>query len=286
MLATRSEDPSLRRSFFITCILVLVCLAGLPCSAGSRDYLQDMPSVETVRHEFGGFTDVQAAGKQAAALKALGMVIKELSAGGEFQDNLTDEERAVSDRYFAAALAVRQATVAKLTADGGPTSGPKSPRTRVSRAMMKYDNDGFRHHVAQRLLPPAVKARYSNLHPNLPAPGAIFLLLGAVAAAVLIVGLYFKLFPARPGDGDIVGFQTNVSVVGGVGVAHTRAVTRRESMMLRRALLFALLLAPFFAAGIGLILLVGPYISVLEPLLNLADDIFYGAIDFVECWTL
>jgi hypothetical protein len=245
-----------------------------------------MPSVEAVCDEFDGFTEVQSAGKQAAALKQLGMIVKELSAGGEFQERMTDEERAVSERYFTAARAVTRAAAARLAADGAPTSGPKSPGTRMSRAMMRYDHQAFRQRVAQLLLPPAVASRYSNLHPHTPPLGAIALLLGALLGLFLSVKLYFKLFPARADDQDVVGYQTRVNVVGGVGVGHTRAVTRRESKVLGRMLMFALLLAPLFAAGTALVLLLGPHVSALEPLLGLADGVFYGAIDFFECWTM
>ncbi|HMJ10848.1 MAG TPA: hypothetical protein VK524_05545 [Polyangiaceae bacterium] len=276
----------MRRALLIGFILILGCLAVLPCAAAPGGYLQDMPSVEAVREEFGGFTEVQAAGKQAAALKQLGMIIKELSAGGEFGNQMTDEERAVSERYFTAAGEVTLAAAANLAGGNAPTSGPKSPSGRMSLAMMRYDHQAFRQRVAQLMLPPVVAARYANLHPNTPPIGAIALLFGGLVALVLVVKLYFKLFPARPDDHEIVGYSTRASVVGGVGIGHTRPVTRRESKLWGRMLMFALLLAPLFAAGTALMVLVGPHFSVLQPLLGVADSAFYGMIDFFECWTL
>ena len=245
-----------------------------------------MPSVAAVTERFDGFTDVQAAGKSAAALKQLCMIIREFSAGGEFGDTMTPEERALFETYSTAGTEIVRVAAARLAREGAPASGPKSPGTRVSLAMMYYDNDAFRQRVAQLMLPKHLKHRYANLHPNAPPLGALALLGGGFALFVGLLKLYFKLFPRRADDDDVVGFSHSVSVVGGIGVGHSRAVTRRESKIWGRMLMFALLLAPLFAIGAAVILIAGPYAEALEPFLGLADDALDGAVDLVKAWTM
>lgn len=275
----------MRYAFFFLALIVFGSFAQ-PCRAAPGDYLQDMPSVQAVTDGFDGFTEVQAAGKSAAALKQLGMIVKELSVGGEFRDQMTAEERAVSERYFQASSDVVRSAAARLAREGAPTSGPRSPGTRVSRAMMYYDHDAFRQRVAQLMLPKSVKLRYMNLHPNAAPTGAIALLLGGFVVFAALIKLYFKLFPRRPDDGDVVGYSHTVSVVGGIAVGHSRAVTRRESKIWGRMLMFALLLAPLFAIGAAALSLASPYADALEPFLGLADGVFYGAIDLFACWRM
>jgi hypothetical protein len=275
----------MRRALIFALLLWLGGIARTSVAAPGN-YLQDMPSVAVVLDTFDGFTEVQAAGKSAAALKQLGMIVKELSAGGEFGNVMTAEERAVSERYFNAASEVVHAAAARLAREGAPTSGPRSPGTRVSRAMMYYDQDAFRQRVAQLLLPKSAKLRYANLHPNAVPTGGIALLLGGALLFVVLVKLYFKLFPRRPDDNEVVAYSHTVSVVGGVGVGYSRPVTRRENKLWGRMLMFTLLLAPLFAVGAAVLSLAGPYVDVLEPYLGLADGVFYGAIDLFKCWSM
>jgi hypothetical protein len=51
-------------------------------------------------------------------------------------------------------------------------------------------------------------------------------------------------------------------------------------------LMFALLVAPLIAAVAAVIMLAGPHVEPLKPLLGLADGLFYGALDLFKCWSM
>jgi hypothetical protein len=146
-------------------------------------------------------------------------------------------------------------------------------RHRINRAVLHYDNQAFRDQLASRVLPHNEAARYRKIHPGGASFSGFLVLLGLIAGTVGLLRLYKKLFPRRPDDHDIVAVEHSGFVSGGFAHVTSRPVTRRESLIMRRALLFGILVFPLVALLV-VVAALGEYVGVLQPIAQVLDSGF------------
>jgi hypothetical protein len=260
-----------RRGIVALVLFSVVWACPRSALATTPAYLAQMPSIEQVREDVGGVTELQRVARRTVAYMQLGKIVKDLSKGGEFGNDMTPDERALMERYFAAGMAIRAEGTSKLAPDG--KTGPGSMRHRINRAVLHYDNQAFRDQLASKVLPHNEAARYRKIHPGGGGFTGFLLFVGLVAGTVGLLRLYKKLFPRRSDDDDIVAIQHHGFVSGGVAHVTSRPVTRRESLILRRALMFGILVFPLVALLV-IVAAVGEYVGVLQPLALMLDQGF------------
>ncbi|HEY3252803.1 MAG TPA: LemA family protein [Polyangiaceae bacterium] len=202
---------------FVGCLLAfaLTLLAGSsPASALTPTHLAQMPSVADVQRKLPGKDALDAAGHQAGAFRSLLFVVRALSAGGEFGNQLTSDESALIAAYGAASNQASTRGRALLAARKLPAVGPNSVASNWLHEEAIYgDSESFRKQtlalLAPQILslyearrgaassssPPSAGGLPGSAAPSLPSLGILGLdtervTLMGVAAVVLILLLF------------------------------------------------------------------------------------------------
>ncbi len=268
----------------VTLVLVLWFEAS-SALATTPEYVARMPSVETVKREISGFGPLHTAARQAAAFSQLKGIIREFSAGGEFELNMTADEDRLNSAYHRAWREIYAAGEERLVQQGGPAKGPKSPHGRWSVAFMHYDNDAFRAEVAETLLPEDLATRYARLHSS-GTSGAPIAVILFVSIGALYLYLYRKMFPKRKDDDDIVG-QSGVAFVShGLVSVHTRGVKRREPKIFGQVLLWLLVVIPTTFVFCAVLVKFFPYFGATDGLFRFAGRSVLSLADLAYSFTL
>lgn len=268
-----------RLEILLLALVLVVCSFSRAALAMNPEYLAQMPTIEQVREDVGGVTELQRIARRTVAYKQLGKIVKDLSKGGEFGDDMTSDERALMERYFAAFVATWAEGTARLAVDG--KTGPGSMRHRINRAVLHYDNQAFRDRLAQTVLPHNQAVAYSAIHPGGASFSGFLVLLGLIGGTVGLLRLYMRLFPRRADDGNVVAVEHSAYVSGGFGHATSCAVTRRESLILQRALLFGVLVFPLVVVLVAIAVL-GQHVGALQPIARVLDGGFDAVVLVVE----
>ena len=225
-------------------------VAAAPKSASSAPpYFASMPSVAVVKARVSGIGDLDTAARQFAAFHQLGLLIRHMSAGGDFRDDMTPEEHALDAAYSAAATSLAASEVAALAAEGGPTTGPGSAKLRWTKAWLHYDNEGFGRRVIDDLLPSDVAEPIILADDLARPPRAIEPIYGGPLISLfgVLSWLLFRFKP-QPGDDKIGGYETSGTVNNGSTNLITTPLTVGE---IRRRWLRRLFFGSWLAFGVG-----------------------------------